>query len=405
MKQKRSSLSKISKIKEILIEKNIINNKELNEFYNKEEFIQYMNKTHHEDIISEILNLVGYKVFTDRLTYGREQATIHNHSYWLTHKNEIKKYREEHKEEISEYNKEYSKMYYQENKEQMSQQKKEHYQENKEEILQRCKDYHIENRETILSQQSRKRKQIRLQVLSHYSPELKCKCCGENHYEFLTIDHINNDGAEHRKEIGGNLYEWLISNNFPEGFQVLCYNCNMCKGHYPNCYHQNNNIQPKSKYKERDRFTVLSHYSQGEPKCACCGENIIFFLSLDHINGKGNEHRRELNKSKNYKATNNVVYRWIIENNFPVGFQVLCHNCNSSLGRYNYCPHDFLKIYNKSNNKANWLIYLPFKESDAIVKIGLKQITSNLINKTINPLNLIKIPIINEEQNYMELFA
>ena len=46
-----------------------------------------------------------------------------------------------------------------------------------------------------------KNKKNRLQVLSHYSPSLKCQCCGENHYEFLTIDHINGDGAKHRREI------------------------------------------------------------------------------------------------------------------------------------------------------------------------------------------------------------
>jgi hypothetical protein len=29
----------------------------------------------------------------------------------------------------------------------------------------------------------------------------------------------------------------------------------------------------------------------------------------------------------------------LIKNNFPDGFQVLCHNCNMSIGLYGYCPH------------------------------------------------------------------
>ena len=29
----------------------------------------------------------------------------------------------------------------------------------------------------------------------------KCNCCGEKNIKFLTIDHINNDGAEHKKKI------------------------------------------------------------------------------------------------------------------------------------------------------------------------------------------------------------
>ena len=44
---------------------------------------------------------------------------------------------------------------------------------------------------------------------------------------------MNNDGAKHRKEIGhgGSLmYSWLIKNNFPPGFQLLCMNCNFAKG-------------------------------------------------------------------------------------------------------------------------------------------------------------------------------
>jgi hypothetical protein len=51
---------------------------------------------------------------------------------------------------------------------------------------------------------------------------------------FLTIDHINNDGAQHRRPSGRRmkgekLTRWLILNNFPEGFQILCWNCNCGK--------------------------------------------------------------------------------------------------------------------------------------------------------------------------------
>lgn len=58
----------------------------------------------------------------------------------------------------------------------------------------------------------------------------KCACCGETELAFLTIDHVNNDGADHRREIGkGGLYYWLVREGFPEGFQVLCANCNLAK--------------------------------------------------------------------------------------------------------------------------------------------------------------------------------
>lgn len=69
----------------------------------------------------------------------------------------------------------------------------------------------------------------RLQVMKYYSNEtLQCACCGESIYEFLTINHINNDGAEHRRTVGSGtaFHYWLVKNNFPEGYQVLCFNCN-----------------------------------------------------------------------------------------------------------------------------------------------------------------------------------
>ncbi len=56
---------------------------------------------------------------------------------------------------------------------------------------------------------------------------MKCSCCNESIYEFLTIDHISNNGGEHRKSIRKKyIYQWLIENNFPSGFRVLCMNCN-----------------------------------------------------------------------------------------------------------------------------------------------------------------------------------
>jgi len=77
-------------------------------------------------------------------------------------------------------------------------------------------------------------KQLRKQVLIHYggSP-LKCACCDEDHVEFLSIDHIAGGGAKHRKIIGSSrIYRWLKRNGYPEGFQVLCYNCNHVKRNY-----------------------------------------------------------------------------------------------------------------------------------------------------------------------------
>lgn len=55
-----------------------------------------------------------------------------------------------------------------------------------------------------------------------------CACCGETEKMFMSLDHINNDGAVHRKAglRGKQLHAWIIRNNFPPVFQVLCFNCN-----------------------------------------------------------------------------------------------------------------------------------------------------------------------------------
>ena len=68
-----------------------------------------------------------------------------------------------------------------------------------------------------------------------------CKCCEEARSEFLTIDHVDNNGAEHRKEIGSGshaLYLWLRRNNFPTNFRTLCINCNFALGHSGYCPHE-----------------------------------------------------------------------------------------------------------------------------------------------------------------------
>jgi len=79
---------------------------------------------------------------------------------------------------------------------------------------------------------------LRLACLNYYSKGLlDCTCCGEKMLQFLSIDHIEGGGRRHREEIG-NMYRWLISNSFPEGYQVLCHNCNLAKGFYGQCPHK-----------------------------------------------------------------------------------------------------------------------------------------------------------------------
>lgn len=64
-----------------------------------------------------------------------------------------------------------------------------------------------------------------------------CRCCGETEPVFLCLDHINNDGAAHRKAVRPeSLYAWLRRNGYPPIMQVLCHNCNNAKK-YGECPH------------------------------------------------------------------------------------------------------------------------------------------------------------------------
>lgn len=95
---------------------------------------------------------------------------------------------------------------------------------------------------------------------------------------------------------------------------------------------------PVVRSNRRLKHLVFSHYSDGEPECACCGETHLEFLALDHRGGWGKRHRERLRKEQG-RVTGLAIYRWVRDNGFPKGFQVLCHNCNQSIGAYGYCPH------------------------------------------------------------------
>lgn len=84
---------------------------------------------------------------------------------------------------------------------------------------------------------------LRVEVIQAYGG--RCTCCGETEIRFLCIDHVNDDGNVHRAELGTmNIYSWLRHNEWPEGFQVLCANCNMAKKTGP-CPHRGGESDPR----------------------------------------------------------------------------------------------------------------------------------------------------------------
>lgn len=150
-------------------------------------------------------------------------------------------YRESHKGLLEEYMRNYyrshqaqlsakNKAWYEANKDRIREYEKKKYEKNKKKILAYQKEYI--NRPGVRDRHNRRargyRQRDRLLVLGHYSKgKMKCALCNEKRYECLTVDHINGGGYRHKQQIHhGHLYRWLMQHGFPEGYRILCWNCN-----------------------------------------------------------------------------------------------------------------------------------------------------------------------------------
>jgi hypothetical protein len=82
---------------------------------------------------------------------------------------------------------------------------------------------------------------LKAEVIAAYGGRCQCPHCDVSDLEFLTIDHVNGDGAEKRRSChpqGTAFYKWLKVQGYPQdGFQCLCWCCNCAKGQSGQCPH------------------------------------------------------------------------------------------------------------------------------------------------------------------------
>lgn len=76
------------------------------------------------------------------------------------------------------------------------------------------------------------------------------------------------------------------------------------------------------RHRRKLKTEVLTHYSNDGCICVKCGYSDIRALTIDHINGGGRRHVREITK-----RCGSEMYRWLKKNDYPVGYQTLCFNC------------------------------------------------------------------------------
>ncbi len=102
--------------------------------------------------------------------------------------------------------------------------------------------------------------------------------------------------------------------------QGLCSYCSdlpapgqtMCKFH----------LRQARDYRFRTKMEALDQY--GGPACTSCGMAEADVLEIDHIDGGGRKHRREVSGGRG----GHTFYQWLKRNDYPAGFRVLCPTCN-----------------------------------------------------------------------------
>lgn len=263
-------------------------------------------------------------------------------------------YRIQNKEKISEHKKEYRALnkeklkvkkneWYRSNLDKLSKQRRNRYKFNpirerdlnrvyialhREQVRGAAKRYRAKNKEQIAKNKRARVLDLRMKALIHYSGGTpQCSMCHIDKISMLCFDHINNDGAKQRREMhNGNIHEYLRKNNHPEGFRVLCWNCNFLERLRLNPPNPKNHAAIA--YRAKLKQLVMDHYSNGPAKCAICNISDIRILTIDHLAGSGKRHRVGIGAEK----SGSKFYKWLRDNNFPPGFRVLCfnHNCSKS---------------------------------------------------------------------------
>ena len=106
-----------------------------------------------------------------------------------------------------------------------------------------------------------------------------------------------------------------------------------------NYYRKNRDKYRKQGQERRDRIRLEIFNAYGGASCKCCDEKEVAFLSLDHINGGGNQERKLAMGSS--RTGGYHFYEWLRKNHYPdkESYQVLCMNCQFGRMHKGVCPH------------------------------------------------------------------
>lgn len=94
-------------------------------------------------------------------------------------------------------------------------------------------------------------------------------------------------------------------------------------------------LAERREYGRQFRLKLIEAYGG---VCKCCGETEPKFLELDHVDGGGGKHRKQIG------AGAEALYRWCVANDFPDILQLICANCHNAKSFWGVCPHQEFSV-------------------------------------------------------------
>lgn len=129
--------------------------------------------------------------------------------------------------------------------------------------------------------------------------------------------------------------------------------CKSCKADYKRDWRQKRGKEYYRKqnrmWKQKIKITVMELYGN---KCACCGEDGLPFLTMDHINNDGKKDREKYGRSYGmYIHMRNLFYK---DKKVALSkYQILCWNCNMAKQHNGgVCPHKSMRKRDFSQTKG-----------------------------------------------------
>ena len=124
--------------------------------------------------------------------------------------------------------------------------------------------------------------------------------------------------------------------------------CRKCSLEYTKQWKENNKERRQFltlRAKRRRRLEIIVAYGG---LCECCHEHTTEFLSIQHANGNGKNHREVIGMTgsdpmlKDLKDRGYPV-KFDLPDGTPIHIKIMCHNCHYSTDHYGYCPHKTTK--------------------------------------------------------------